>query len=219
MAGRTESAGTQRQKVIDAIQQGILSGELRPGDPLRQVPLSREHGVSQSVIRESLQMLEQHGLVTGAAKVGFVVRTLDAQQLVDAYHVREVLEGLAARLCCRKASREDVDVLRDLAQQIYDTSGAQSRVLRSDLEYRFHQYFLTLSGNETLQRVSVGYRFVGNLVVTERNADELLREHLAIVAAVADNQPLEAERLARLHVAESAESIKNAAAVHAASRS
>lgn len=210
MAKRTEDAKTQRQKVIEAIQKGILDGKLKPGDPLRQIPLSKEHGVSQTVIREGLQTLEQHGLVRGADKLGFVVRAFGKQELVDAYRVREVLEGLAARLCCRKASRDDVDSLRDLAQQIHVKSGKKSRALRSDLEYRFHQHFLTLSGNETLQRVSVGFRFVGNLVVTDRDPDLLLEEHLAIVEAVANNQPDEAERLARLHVAKSAESIMTA---------
>jgi DNA-binding GntR family transcriptional regulator len=159
------------------------------------------------VIRESLQTLEQHGLVTSADKLGFVVRKFGTQELVDAYRVREVLEGLASRLCCRKASRDDIDLLRDLAQQIHSSSGKKSRAARSDLEYKFHHHFLTLSGNETLQRVSVGYRFVGNLVVTDRDPDQLLQEHLAIVEAVADNQPDEAERLARLHVARSADSI------------
>ena len=207
MAKRTEDSRTQRQRVIDAIQKAILDGTLKPGDPLRQIPLSKQHGVSQSVIRESLQSLEQHGLATGADKLGFVVRTLGKQELVDAYRVREVLEGLAARLCCRKASRDDVDSLRALAEQIHVQSGKKSRAQRSDLEYHFHQCFLTLSGNDTLQQVSIGYRYVGNLVVTERDPDQLLEEHLAIVEAVANNEPDEAERLARLHVAKSADSI------------
>ena len=75
------------------------------------------------------------------------------------------------------------------------------------MEYRFHQRFLLISDNDMLQRVSIGYRFVGNLVVTDRQPDQLLKEHLAVVEAVANNQPDEAERLARLHVARSAESI------------
>lgn len=206
---QTEDSRTRRQRVVDAIQAMILNGKLKPGEALRQVPLSQEHGVSQTVIRESLQTLEQHGLVTGASKLGFVVRAFGKQELVDAYRVREVLEGLAARLCCRKASRDNVDNLRDLAQQIYASSGKKSRAKRSDLEYAFHQRFLTLSGNDTLGRVSVGYRFVGNLVVTERDPDELLKEHLAIVEAVANDDPSEAERLARLHVCLSAASILN----------
>lgn len=207
MSKRAEDSKTQRQKVVEAIQEGILDGGLKPGDPLRQIPLSKEHGVSQSVIRESLQTLERHGLVTGADKLGFVVRKFGRQELVDAYRVREVLEGLAARLCCRKASRDDVDWLREMAHQIHAQSRQRSRAERSDSEYGFHQHFLSLSGNETLQRVSIGYRFVGNLVVTDRDPDQLLEEHLAVVEAVANNQPDEAERLARLHVVRSADSI------------
>ena len=198
---------TQRQRVAEAIQKRILDGDLKPGDPLRQIPLSKEHGVSQSVIRESLQTLEQYGLVTGVDKLGFVVRKLGRQELIDAYRVREVLEGLAARLCCRKASRDDVQWLKNMAHQIRAQAGKGSRTDRSDLEYQFHQRFLLISGNEMLQRVSIGYRFVGNLVVTDREPDQLLEEHLAVVEAVANNQPDEAERLARLHVARSADSI------------
>jgi len=203
---RTNSK-TRRQRVVDAIQKRILGGDLKPGDPLRQIPLSKEHHVSQSVIRESLQTLEQYGLVTGADTQGFVVRKFGRQELIDAYRVREVLEGLAARLCCRKVCRDDVEWLKTMAHQIHAQSGTGSRDDRSELEYQFHQRFLFISGNDMLQRVSVGYRFVGNLVVTDREPDQLLKEHLMVVEAVANNQPDEAERLARLHVARSADSI------------
>jgi len=94
-----------------------------------------------------------------------------------------------------------------MAHQIHAQSGKGTRNERSDLEYRFHQRFLSISGNEMLQRMSIGYRFVGNLVVTDREPDQLLEEHLAVVGAVANDQPDEAERLARLHVARSADSI------------
>ncbi|MEM1224929.1 MAG: GntR family transcriptional regulator [Planctomycetota bacterium] len=198
---------SQRQRVIDDIQKGILDGRLKPGEALRQIPLAQEYGVSQTLIRESLQTLENRGLVTGGKKRGVTVRKIGKEELADAYRVREVLEGLAVRLCCRKASRDDIDQLRELAHQIHAASSRRSRRKRNELEYQFHQTFLMLSGNETLQRVSLGYRFVGNLVVTERDADELLDEHLAIVAAVENNQPEQAEALARRHIALSAESI------------
>ena len=196
-----------QEQVTEAICDHILRGKLKQGDPLRQILLAEEFSVSQTVIRESLKSLEQQGLVTGARNLGFVVREFGKQELVDAYRVREVLEGLAVRLCCRKASPDDIDGLRDLAHQIHAKSGRRSRSDRSKLEYQFHQTFLTLSGNETLQRVSVGYRFVGDLVVTERDSDELLEEHLAIVDAVAECDGERAEHLARRHIARSAQSI------------
>jgi DNA-binding GntR family transcriptional regulator len=207
MSKARANSKTQRQRVVDAIQKRILDGDLKPGDPLRQIPLSEEYSVSQSVIRESLQTLEQYGLVTGADIRGFVVREFGRRELIDAYRVREVLEGLAARLCCRKASRDDVQWLRNMAHQIHAQSAKGTYDDRSDLEYQFHRRFLLISGNEMLQRVSIGYRFVGNLVVTDREPDQLLEEHLAVVEAIANNQPEEAERLARLHVARSADSI------------
>jgi len=198
---------TQPQRVVEAIQKRILDGDLKPGAPLRQIPLSKEHCVSQSVVRESLQTLEQYGLVTGVDKQGFAVRKLGRQELIDAYRVREVLEGLAARLCCRRANRDAGGWLKNMAHQIHAQSEEENGDDRSDLAYQFHQRFLSLSGNEMLQRVSIGYRFVGNLVVTDREPDQLLEEHLAVVEAVANNQPDEAERLARVHVARSADSI------------
>jgi len=206
MPGTPAKNSSQRERVVSGLQQEILNGTRLPGAPLRQIPLSAEYEVSQGVVRESLQTLQQQGLVVRSLR-GWNVRTFERQELVDAYLVREVLEGLAARLCCRRVCRDDVDALRELAEQIHAAQGAKSQSERSDLEYRFHQAFLSLSGNETLQRVSVGYRFVGNLIVTERDADLLRDEHLAVVDAVAANRPDEAERLARQHVARSAQSI------------
>lgn len=99
-------------------------------------------------LKEDLHTLEQHGLVTGADKLGFVARAFGMQERVDAYRVREVLEGRVAQLCCRKVSRDDVDRLRDLAQQVHVKSGKKSRALRRDLEYTFRQHFFMLSGNQ-----------------------------------------------------------------------
>lgn len=197
----------RKSRVVHTIRTEILDGRISPGTALRQIPLAEEHSVSQTVIRESLQSLEQQGLVTKNGQRGFAVRAFDVGELVDAYRVREVLEGLAASLCCRKASRDDVDALRTLAHGIHDASGEQNRARRSELESQFHQTLLRLSGNETLERVSVGYRFVGNLVVTNRDPASLLMEHLAIVDAIAENRSDDAEALARQHVRRSADSI------------
>lgn len=208
MARPAPNAKNQRQKIVDALRGRILNGEFKPGEPLRQIPLSQEFGVAQGVIREALRGLEQLGLVNTVDNVGVFVREMGPEELIGAYQVREVLEGLAARLCCRTVSRADVEWFEATAQQIHDAKGRTKRRQRNELEHAFHHRFLELSGNETLLRLSDGYRFVGDLVVTDRDPDELLREHLAIVNAVATNKPEKAERMARLHVAASAESIR-----------
>ena len=209
MGRSPSSVGTNRQRIVESLRDQILRGEIGPGDPLRQIPLSKEFGVAQSVIREGLQLLEQQGLVTSIENVGVFVREMGAEELIGAYQVREVLEGLAARLCCRTASRADIEWLESVARQIHASQGEDQRAERSRLEGEFHQRFLELSGNETLLRQSAGYRFVGDLVVTDRDPDTLLEEHLAIVEAVAADEPERAEAVARRHVAASAESIRD----------
>ena len=208
MQSTAASTKSQPHRVADLIRTRIVSGEFAPGEPLRQIPLSKEFGVAQTVVREALQLLDQNGLVSSAANVGFSVREMGKAELLGAYQVREVLEGLAARLCCRTASRADVEWLEEVAHAIYKAKGKSNRDKRSELEHQFHHRFLKLSGNETLIRQSSGYRFVGDLVVTDRDPDKLLEEHLAIVQAVAANEPEKAERFAREHVAASAQSIR-----------
>lgn len=51
-------------KVVRAITDSILSGELKPGDPLPTEPdLSSQFGVSRSVIRDACKMLTAKGLI------------------------------------------------------------------------------------------------------------------------------------------------------------
>jgi DNA-binding GntR family transcriptional regulator len=208
MAKPSSNAKNQRQRIVDDLRGRILNGDLKSGEPLRQIPLSEEFGVAQSVIREALRGLEQLGLVNAIDNLGVFVREMGPEELVGAYQVREMLEGLAARLCCRTVSRADVEWLEAAAQRIHAAKGPSKRSQRNELEHAFHHRFLELSGNETLLRLSAGYRFVGDLVVTDRDPDELLKEHLAIVNAVATNKPEKAEKMARQHVAASADSIR-----------
>src|SRR5688572_31394801 len=99
---------TARSRVREDVRRLILSGELRPGTRLTQQQLAKRFGVAQSVIRESLLELQFSGLVRSVDNLGIFVSDLDVDRLLEGYEVREVLEGLAARLCCERASRADV---------------------------------------------------------------------------------------------------------------
>src|SRR5262245_18461541 len=113
------SFGTTRLAVFDELQERIGDGKLPPGSKLLQRHLADEFGVSVSVVREALFELKSLGLVNVVPNFGAVVGNLNAKTLVDALQVREMLEGLAARLCCERASRSDVRELRALADELW----------------------------------------------------------------------------------------------------
>src|SRR3954468_20847993 len=94
------SPQTARSRVREDVRRLILSGELRPGTRLTQQQLAKRFGVAQSVIRESLLELQFSGLVESVDNLGIFVSDLDTDMLLQAYEVREMLEGVAARRCC-----------------------------------------------------------------------------------------------------------------------
>ena len=178
----------------------ILSGQRRPGERLIQQELARRFGVAQSVVRESLLELQISGLVRAVDHLGVFVSELGPHELLQACEIREVLEGLAARLCCQHAGRGDIQQLRDLAQDIHrlGRQGRKGPMGAGDRE--FHNRIIQISRNAVLQRLTEGYRMVGLLVRAERSIEDVRDEHLAILQAIEDNRPNDAEDLARRHV-------------------
>ena len=200
-------ARVARHDVRDEIQRRILSGESKPGERLSQQNLARELGVAQGTVRESLLELQWLGLVESVDHLGVFVDNLDAARICEAYMVREVMEGVAARLACNNASRADIAELRAMADSIFALSKKAGNETAS-LDRNFHLHITELSKNRTLIRLSQTYRVLGMTVRAFREPSIIHNEHLAIVDAIEKNQAGEAERLARLHVTGAREMIE-----------
>jgi DNA-binding GntR family transcriptional regulator len=201
-----------RHQVREEIQRRILSGESRPGERLTQQSLARELGVAQGTVRESLLELQWLGLVESIDRLGVFVGKLDAARLCEAYQVREFLEGLAARLACDHASRADVARLKSTAEQVWELSQAHREEEMGAADRGFHLQIMNLSNNGVLKRLAEGYRVLGMAVRASRDPREVYEEHLAIVRAIEQNLPDEAERLAREHVGKARKMIEQQAA-------
>jgi DNA-binding GntR family transcriptional regulator len=187
-----------RHEVRDEIQRRILSGESKPGERLSQQSLARELGVAQGTVRESLLELKWLGLVESVDHLGVFVDNLDVSRICEGYEVREVMEGLAARLACRHAGRTDVAELRSMADNIHRL--AQEDREMASLDRSFHMHITELSRNSTLIRLSQTYRVLGMTVRAFRDPAIIYTEHLRIVEAIEHNFAEEAERQARNHV-------------------
>jgi DNA-binding GntR family transcriptional regulator len=194
------SERSQRSRVTHAIRRMILSGELRPGERLLQQRLAKHFGVSQSVMRESLLEAQFTGLVKSVNGVGASVAAIDLSQLLNAYEVREMLEGLSARLCCAQASVADVRELTDIASRVHELGLAGKDQERAQLDRHFHERIIDICNNNVLQRLSGGYHIVRLVVLKSIDHERVLADHMAIVQAIKDNDAEEAERAARRHV-------------------
>lgn len=190
-----------RHRVRDSIQEMILSGERHPGSKLRQQELAERFGVAQGVVREALLELQGFGLVEMIDNRGIYVSQLDKARLLEAFHVREVHEGLAARLCCEHATRKDIRELMGVVEQIYSRGAARKPEEMGSLDRDLHSRLIHLSGNSMLIRLADNYRILGKIVRADRDIEVVRNEHLAILEKIQDGDADQAERLMREHVA------------------
>ncbi len=195
-----QPARLARHRVRSEIQRLILCGEFRPGQRLVQQELAARFHVAQSVVRESLLELQFCGLVRAVDNLGMFVAGLDPHTLLAAYEIREVFEGLAARLCCQHASRADLAMLAQMAREAYRQGQEGNLEVMSGLDRRFHFRIIEISQNPLLVRLTDGYRLLGMFVRASRDIRQVRDDHLQIIKAIEANRPAAAERLARQHV-------------------
>jgi GntR family transcriptional regulator, rspAB operon transcriptional repressor len=84
--------------IRDRLRDGILMGELAPGERATQVSLADRFGVSRTPMREALRILELEGLVLRESNGRFRISPLSGAQIEDLAVMRINLEAVAIRL-------------------------------------------------------------------------------------------------------------------------
>jgi DNA-binding transcriptional MocR family regulator len=70
---------TLRSEVVDILRDAIVSGQLRPGEHLKENAIAAQLSVSRSPVREAFRQLEQEGLIPRASQA-FVARPLSTSK-------------------------------------------------------------------------------------------------------------------------------------------
>jgi len=137
-------------QVAGILRERVLSGELRPGTPLQEIPLAESLGVSRNTMREAMRILSLEGLLKRRIHRGIAVTQLSLRDVQEIYHVRRVLE-ISAIWAAKEPS---ADLLREIRSALtqYETA-VQARdwvsAVRHDLH--FHSLLVRFLGNRRLE--------------------------------------------------------------------
>jgi DNA-binding GntR family transcriptional regulator len=194
-----------KEGIVDHLRRAILEGKLAPGTVLRQEHLARQLHVSRTPLREALIALEREGFITIAPTGAASVVSLDARDALEIMDLREIVDGLAARLLAQRGMSAELDrELTALAKVMRtNAAGDQHRYLVANAS--FHVKIVEASGHARLQQFIPLVRMSSQVVYIRlqnhggrlaHSADEHGRVLDAIRAGDADS----AERLAREHV-------------------
>lgn len=191
-------------EVADALRDAIVNGDLPAGARLVQDQLADQFGVSRTPVRDALRKLAQEGLISFSKGYRVQVRRLDLGEVLDLYEVREVLDGLAARLAARSATAEEIHELEGI---LWEMQGA---VARWDphrwlvANFQFHERIAAAARNRALDQMATIVRhsaraFYPAVLQHRERALVALHEHEEILAAIVARDPI-AEVRARNHI-------------------
>ena len=210
MPSRPEVAPLRRRRLVDdatqALRDAILSGRLSAGSRLRQTDLAARLGISRTPIREALGRLQQEGLIELLPRGGLRVALLDLTEAVELYDLREVLDGLAARLAAYRADEGALGRIRKALGRMAQCLERKDPNQWFGAHVAFHDEILRAGGNKRLQGLSAVVRlsirhFHPLLLKTENRLEDAYREHRGIYEAIAAHDAEAAERFARAHIA------------------
>ncbi|WP_420997638.1 GntR family transcriptional regulator [Cupriavidus sp. 30B13] len=193
------------EEVAQVLRQRIYRGVYPPGKALRQVEISEDLKISRTPLREALRMLEREGLVSAETARGVTVVSADFRQLMDAYALREVIDGLAARLAAERAGKLAGAPLRAIVEAQRGSLAPWRPETYTAANVEFHTRIIGLASNEYLARqVPIVHMtsqvFAPRNVFPQDRALAAIGEHEQIVAAIESADGDHAEQVARLHI-------------------
>ena len=192
--------------IAAALRGRILSGDYGLGQRLIEMDLAEEFGVGRGRVREAFRMLTGEGYLEFVANRGVLVRRYSRVELIEMGRVREVLEGLAARLAAERALTDVQRQELEAAQARMDAAEVAGDLDAFGMENRaYHRLIEELSGNvhasEFITRVRIP--LIRVQMPWEEVAESVGRSnrgHRVITAAILAGAPEAAEVAMRTHV-------------------
>lgn len=135
--------------VCSLIRERIVNLYYQPGDPLNEVKLAEELGVSRTPIREALIRLSSEKLVIIIPRSGARVADINLHDFKALIEIRLILERGAVRLAALKATEEQIRHLEELNVEVKQADYEDlSAMLNYDIQ--FHKIIREIANNSYL---------------------------------------------------------------------
>lgn len=196
-----------RERITDLLRDAIVSGEMRPGQPLIETELAAQLGVSRAPLREAMQVLVQDGLVEMIPYRGAIVRKLSSVDIEELYSFRSVLEQFAIRRILSNGDGvADVAILRGLYQSMLAAADENDLRAVNQIDREFHDTLIDLARHGLLHQSwrSVALRVRQAMAIRNRQNSDLKQvayNHLPIIEAIAAGDETLALALIDRHIA------------------
>lgn len=178
-------------RVTDAMRDLIVSGELLPGQQIRQEQMAARFGVSRLPIREALTQLVADGLATYEFNLGYSVARLSRSEFDQVYLIRRLLEGQVIATL-EPADDTLLHRLRELndgiAQAADEENLSAARVLNRDFHFAFFDLSpLTVVVAEVKRIWARAMPYHSISLLDPAGRARIIAEHISMIEALASH--------------------------------
>ncbi len=139
------------------VRHAIITGELQPGEELREARLAERSGVSRTPVREAQSRLNNDGLVLLERYRRGRVASFDGADVAEVFRLRAKLEGHGARRAARRISAEDIaqlETIEDQMEAAFSEMGWHRHLAEFDrLNNEFHALIARAADSPRLERI------------------------------------------------------------------
>jgi DNA-binding GntR family transcriptional regulator len=209
-------------RIFSLIKEAIVEGHMPAGSKISEPELARAYGISRGPLREAIGRLEACGLVVRRPNVGARVVTLSSNQLIEIFHIREALEGMAARLAAQHMSDAEIADLRRLLGQHGEQieHGSEHAYFQREGDLDFH--YRIVQGSHNTRMINLLCNDLYHLVrlyryqfgMSSKRGPRAFVEHEHIVDAIERRDTEMAELMMRAHIRASRENVEQLLAGH-----
>lgn len=192
-------------QVYELLREMILSLELAPGTTLVRADIATRFGVSQTPVRDALQLLAQEGLVDVFPQAATQVSRIDLASATQAHFLRLCLELEIVRTLATRRDPALLARLRDSIARQAQCAKAGDLVGFSRADQSFHEELYAATGQQELHRlVRSRSGHIDRLrrlhVPAPGKPQRIVRDHTALVDAIEARAPQRAQQALREHL-------------------
>jgi DNA-binding GntR family transcriptional regulator len=192
-------------EVTSRLRNLIVESQIKPGERVPELEISRDLGVSRTPIREALKVLASEGLVELLPLRGAVVKNFSSKDAADMLEVMGLLESFAAQKAC-KTDQHRIDQVLAMNEKMKVLYAKGKRPEYFDLNQKIHDTLVEMADNEsltmlhsTLSKRMRSLRYSGNN--TPENWRGALEDHEEIAQALASRDVKKMKRAVNDHFA------------------
>jgi DNA-binding GntR family transcriptional regulator len=210
------SRESRGENIAAIIKDGIVKGFWKPGDPISDLELSKQLGVSRTSVREALSRLVENRIVERIHWKGYYVKELSWPEVESLVEIRKALENIAF-------SRVMANMPPTLLDQLESCIEAQQECINTDdrdgfmiVDPQFHELVYEASGNHWIPYILDNSLTLLNILrsLDKRNdftdaAQWSVDQHWGILATMRSGDAKETLRLLNEHIELHKERLRN----------